>query len=525
MPDDAQNIDPTKPSAEGAPRDHAAAVTPPPRLPRPVPIRRPQPPHTIAGLATSASIAVIATSSSVAKFDLAELGDADLAADVTALAQGYNLDVGMPLVSVLVSAATALGSLVRIEIGGAWIEAPVLWGMMVAPPGSRKTAMAALPKSLLGTIAEDEKTEWIQRREAAAREKRKLEIEWSIYDADCRRAVRKDFPYPEPPARRPDAVVVPIRPGIVIEDSTIEEITERLAGSPRGILAVSDEASTMLARGRNTRALMLQATSAGSLRVGRISRESRELTSFSVSVLTGTQPDRVAGFIGGEDDGLAARFLWVWVSETPSPRIARVPLKLDRLLEVIARLRAMGKGEELVVIPMSEEGIDRLERAMGVWRAEGRKRGGLVQSWYEKAPGHASRLALVLEVLVQARAGEKLPTVISVARIEAAISLIDRLFAPAMAMVAMHIGQDRGERIRSNLIQHLGNNHVERFRARDLRRTHTRLFGTPGQFEDALRALEADGVLSRADRQPGAQGRSPGDYLVNRAKLPAAIVS
>lgn len=449
----------------------------------------------------------------------------DLAADVTALAQGYNLDVGMPLISVLVSAATALGSLVRIEIGGAWIEAPVLWGMMVAPPGSRKTAMAALPKSLLGTIAEDERKEWIQQREAAEREKRKLEIEWSIYDADCRRAIRKDFPYPEPPTRRPDAIVVPIRPGVIIEDSTIEEITERLTGSPRGILAVSDEASTMLARGRNTRALMLQATSAGSLRVGRISRESRELRSFSVSVLTGTQPDRVAGFIGDEDDGLAARFLWVWVKETPLPRIARVPLKLDGLLRVIARLRAMGRGEQLVVIPMSEEGIDRLERAMGVWRVEGHKRGGLMQSWYEKAAGHAARLALVLEVMAQARVGDKLPTVISVARVEVAINLIDRLFAPAMAAVAMHIGQDRGERIRSNLIQHLGKNHVERFRARDLRRTHTKLFGTPGQFEDALRALEADGVLSRADRQPGAQGRSPGDYLVDQAKLPAVIMS
>lgn len=455
-------------------------------------------------------------------FDPAQLDDSALAAEITMLAEGYNVVPTMPLLSLLVSAATALGSQVQVRIGGVWQEPPILWGMIVAPPGSRKTAMVALPKSLLGAVAEAEQEEWRLRHDIAARERRQLELEWAVHDAECRKAIRDHLADPAPPALRPDAVVVPIRPGIVVEDSSIEEMTERAAGSPRGILALSDEASAMLARGRSTRALMLQATSAGSLRVGRISRESRELGMFAISVLSATQPDRVGAFLGGEDDGLAGRFLWVWVGEALLPRIAMSQFSLDGLLEMMARLREMGRVNTMTAIPVSADGIQLLQQAMQRWHGEANRYGGLVRSWFEKAPGHAARLALVLEAMLAARSSGGVPDSISASRIGVAIGLIDRIFAPAMMKVADHVGQGRRDRMSQELVRHLVSNQIDNFRERDLRREHAGRFGDSRLLQEAIRELEADGTLMRADRQPGARGRRPGDYVVDRALLSAA---
>lgn len=499
---------------------NAADGIPTPMRP-PVPIRRPIVPAALQRLAEPQ--VPNTPHANVIGFDPAQLDDVALATEVMMLAEAYNVVPAMPLLSLMVSAATALGSQVRAQIGPVWHEPPVLWGMMVAPPGSRKSAMVALPKSLLGAVAESEVEEWRHRNEIATRERRRLELEWSVHDAERRKAIRENTTDPAPPARRPDAVVVPIRPGIVVEDSSIEEMTERAAGSPRGILALSDEASAMLGHGRSTRALMLQATSAGSLRVGRISRESRELASFAVSVLSATQPDRVGTFLRGEDDGLAGRFLWVWVSEVPPPRIALTRLSLDGLLEMMARLREMGRVTTITPIPVSPDGIEQLLQAMQRWHGEASRYGGLCSSWFEKAPGHAARLALVLEVMRAARSAGGLPSVIQASRIEVAIALIDRVFAPAMMTVASHIGQGRQERMSQELVRHLVSNATDGFRARDLRREHAGRFGDARLFQAAIKELEADGLIMRADRQLGAKGRRPGDYVVNRALLSAAL--
>ncbi|SFD51455.1 Protein of unknown function [Bosea sp. CRIB-10] len=498
--------------------DASAGIAAPMRPP--VPIRRPIVPAAVPQqIETQVRHGADFDSGS---FDPAQLDDSALAAEITMLAEGYNVAPTMPLLSLLVSASTALGSQVQVRIGAVWHEPPILWGMIVAPPGSRKSAMVALPKSLLGAVAAAEQEEWRLRHEIAARERRQLELEWAVHDAERRKAIRDHLDDPAPPARRPDAVVVPIRPGIVVEDSSIEEMTERAAGSPRGILALSDEASAMLARGRSTRALMLQATSAGSLRVGRISRESRQLGVFAISVLSATQPDRVGAFLGGEDDGLAGRFLWVWVGEALPPRIAMSQLALDGMLDMMARLREMGRVNSMTAIPVSADGIQLLQQAMQRWHGEANRHGGLVRSWFEKAPGHAGRLALVLEAMLAARSSGELPDGISASRIGVAIALIDRVFAPAMMTVAGHVGQGRRERMSQALVDHLVSNELDAFRLRDLRREHAGRFGDARLLQEAIRELEADGTLVRADRQPGARGRRPGDYVVDRSLLGTA---
>lgn len=64
---------------------------------------------------------------------------------------------------------------------------------------------------------------------------------------------------------------------------------------------------------------------------------------------------------------------------------------------------------------------------------------------------------------------------------------------------------------------------TDTFRERELRRVHAGWFGDAGLLQAAIRDLEAEGTLTRADRQPGARGRRPGDYVVDRALLSAAL--
>ena len=451
-------------------------------------------------------------------FTLDLLQDADLAADASALALGYNVPVAMPLLSILVSLATALGTLVRVKVGAVWTEPALLWGLIVAEPASRKSDMVALPKGLLRAIEKTEQAKWETARDLAQQRKNQATARWKLYESELRQAIRKDLRNPEPPTERPEAVVIPIRPGIIIEDSSIEDLTETLAGSPRGVVAIADEASTLLKRGKDSRERMLQATKAGSLKVSRISRASRELT-LGLSVMAGTQPDRVKSFIGSEDDGLAGRFLWVWVDTMPKPRISREPMNLDHLMTATARVRAMGQIAEPQEIPLSEEGVELLESAMRDWTAEGEQAGGLMRSWLTKSSGHAARLSLILEVYRAARRSEALPKVISADCVAAAVDLIDTVFKSGMQKVAREVGQDRGGKSKDRLLSYIKANQMTSVNVRTLRRGQPGLFGDSASLNSAVTELVEDRILTRADRKPGATGRQPGDYVVDWANL------
>lgn len=74
-----------------------------------------------------------------------------------------------------------------------------------------------------------------------------------------------------------------------------------------------------------------------------------------------------------------------------------------------------------------------------------------------------------------------------------------------------------------NLIRQLMTSGIDWFRAGEQRRLPHRSLRNPTGFEKVLKELGSEDVLSRADRQPGAQGRNPGGYLVDRKKLVAAV--
>eukprot|EP01042_Synura_sphagnicola_P017377 gene17377-21950_t len=82
----------------------------------PMPIPRPIAPMAIPSRDRPAAEDAVSTHPAAPAVDLADLGDALLAADIARLATGYDVPAEMPLLSVLVTSATALGSLIRVGL-------------------------------------------------------------------------------------------------------------------------------------------------------------------------------------------------------------------------------------------------------------------------------------------------------------------------------------------------------------------------------------------------------------------------
>jgi hypothetical protein len=167
----------------------------------------------------------------------------------------------------------------------------------------------------------------------------------------------------------------------------------------------------------------------------------------AAGIIGGMVPDRLREVLAYADDGLTARFIYVW----PDPT-SFVPLtdyggteaaqRANRLLSAARRLRALAMDADARGAPeprilrlsgTARELFDELRRD-SMMRA--RRVSGLAAGWHGKTPGRALRLALVYEMLAwAARDGEE-PANVSedaVARaggyLDYAAGMLDRIIA------------------------------------------------------------------------------------------------
>src|SRR5262249_47496352 len=147
-----------------------------------------------------------------------------------------------------------------------------------------------------------------------------------------------------------------------------------------------------------------------------------------------------AEIIRGADDGLLPRFLWFWpdpvqfaITRTGSD-ITGAKDRLQRLNELSLCEIGDDDNKELVpvYVPLASEAVDLLEAFGQDMQQKETTVSGLLLSAYGKARGHALRLSLVLEYLWRCgrHDGTPEPTQVSVAAIEAAITLVREYFLP-----------------------------------------------------------------------------------------------
>ena len=258
--------------------------------------------------------------------------------------------MGVPLdylaVPLVLSAAASLGSGWAVcpkASDKGWKESPVLWGGIVAPPGSKKSPCLQLAAKPL------------QRIEAKLAEKYRAEKE--SYDLERRLAKSGD---PSMLTKRE-----PKQQRAIVNDVTYQKLAELCSTSAHGLLAQSDEISGMLGawtmKGQEAaRGFYLTAWSGDQPYV--VDRKETGTTSIdrlSIVISGGVQPSVLAVIVtaaksnGAANDGLIQRFqLFVY----PDPHSA--PAEADRAADLAAQERAWGQIERLRDLTPSSLGVE-----------------------------------------------------------------------------------------------------------------------------------------------------------------------
>jgi hypothetical protein len=214
--------------------------------------------------------------------------------------------VALPLLAAL---AGCIGTTRRIKAKNGWTAPAILWTAAVADSGQQKTpAQNAVVRLLFER----------QGKDIEAHQERIIEYEKSLatYERDLQQWKRDKNSLKGKPPEKPEE---PICKRLLVSDSTIEAIAERLNDNPRGLLVNRDELSGWLGSfdqyrsGKGSDAShWLSCYNANVLLIDRktTARKTIYVPRAGVSITGGIQPSILGRMLGKThfENGLAARF-------------------------------------------------------------------------------------------------------------------------------------------------------------------------------------------------------------------------
>ena len=442
------------------------------------------------------------------------------------------------LAAALIGAASAwIGNSRHVAVNETWREPPHLWIALVGAPSTGKTPGQRPIMETCRAIERDAEPEW---QAAIAEHARLAEAAGAVAEqwcADVRASTKTGQRAPDRPPGA-DAPDEPPRPRLVAMDATTEELQHLLSEQPRGLLYVRDELSGWFGNhdryGGNggDRAFFLEAWDGGSYIVDRVKHRGKPLriSRAALAILGGIQPDRLREALAGADDGLAARFAYIWPEPPPISKLANEPDETMRdrrwrLVEAARRLHGLKMSVDAAGEPAP--GLLRLDQSafalFDELRQEAMQRArssrGLAGGWHGKAPGRALRLALVYELLTWSARGGSEPRAISADAMALASGYLDYLagmFDRVTAGLAISREEADAEAIARNI-----------FSTRPTALNERELYQLPGWswLRDNERRSRALRLLADAGwiRRSGTAGRgrpnlaaSGGGFVVNR---------
>ena len=294
----------------------------------------------------------------------------------------------------LVAAAACVTDGIRLQPkrhDPTWTESARLWVAFVGDPSTKKSP--AISKAVRYVKRIDHRM--AEENAAAFGDYKSQHDQW-------KQAKREDKSLPEPAA--------PTAKRLVVEDITVEALTEVLKDNPRGVLTLKDELTGWFAsmdayksagKGASMdRAHWLEAYNGGRRSIDRITRGSVVVPNWSTCIIGGVQPDmmrRVANGMG--NDGLLQRFMVLVakpavLDEDRSPDM-RAMERCGELFEQLAAMQPSGNA-----VRLSEEAHQSREKvARYAKRMIDAFDNPHMQAWLGKWDGLYARLLLTYHVI------------------------------------------------------------------------------------------------------------------------------
>lgn len=262
------------------------------------------------------------------------------------------VEPAMVAIPALVTCAAALHDDVRIqpkrhETG--WTESARLWCAIVGTPSVKKSPAIRRATKRLRKIDAD-----LAEENARLAADRADQLEQ--YKEAKKQAKKDGTPIGQAPER-------PAMSRMIVEDITVEALSEVLKDNSRGVLCIQDELSGWFGSmdaysggkaGNKDRAAWLQAYNGGFRQVDRVLRGAVHIPNFSVSMIGGIQPDAIRRIAKDmTDDGLMQRFMVVIGRNAPElDRIERADVN-RAFADLVDHLHRIKPGVEPV--KLSEE--------------------------------------------------------------------------------------------------------------------------------------------------------------------------
>ena len=452
-----------------------------------------------------------------------------------AIGEGTATAVDYPAAAYLATCASLIGGKRRVRPyeTSNWAEPPILWIGIVGDPSSRKSpaldAVIDPLRAIEGDGADQHRRALGEYREAEGKAKA-VKNEWERGLAKAVKDGRAVLPTMPQAASEPDE---PARRRTLVMDATPEAVGAILAGNPQGTLHYRDELAGWLQSferySPGGREFWLEAYGGRSFVIDRKGSKGPLTVPFNgVSVLGGIQPAKMADcLLASPDDGLVARFLWIWPDKLKFARPNRCP-DIALLEAAYRRLETLtwgcdGNGQPVAVtLPLSKTAADLFE----AWQSDNGDvdddASGLMKSFVGKMDGALLRLALTAELAGWAMNGGTEPREISLATIEAAAEWIDSYAKPMAERVYGDAALPMAERNAALLGRYIVKSGLRTFNKRALKRSPHK--SALPSLRDAKAMDAALEVLTDADlirpvgkRDGDGPGRTSGDYAVNPA--------
>ena len=412
-----------------------------------------------------------------------------------------------------------------------WAEPPVVNVALIGRPSAGKSPALDQVTQPLYALAADLNGDWQDRRRQHTTDMVAAEERRERWKKEVKEAALSGH---TPPMQPVDAVDPPplSKRRLVSTDPTVAKAERMSAANPRGMLLERDELAGWLggmdrfgsAGSSSDRAFWLQAYGGRPWSPDRVKDGDDEIfvAHLTWAIMGGIQPDRLATMLlGGDDDGMSARFLYFWPEPQP-PRWTDAGPNLAGGKDLLVRLRGLPWTPPApLLLPFTRDAQVILQEWREDVAREEEGAAGLFLSWLGKMPGFAVRLATIMAHLTWAEDGDAADPPEAIGRLDVlrattiladyAVPMAKRAFGEA----ALPIAERDARRLARWLLR--CQPCPTTLNVRELRR----MADGPGvadadRLTAALEELAALGWVRSAPSPSGAKGRrSRNDWAVN----------